>query len=43
MYVCTHSPSAALNLTDDAVCQEAADSDYDSDCDIDGVDDALFF
>ena len=35
--------SAALNLTDDAIamCQEA-DSDYDSDCDIDDVDDALF-
>ena len=37
--------SAALNLTDDAnaMCQEEADSDYDSDRDIDDVDDALFF
>ena len=35
--------SAALNLTDDNMCQEEADSDYDSDCDIDDVDDALFF
>ena len=35
--------SAALNLTDDALCQEEADSDYDSDCDVDDVDDALFF
>ena len=35
--------SATLNLTDDNMCQEEADSDYDSDCDIDDVDDALFF
>ena len=35
--------SAALNLTDDNMCQEEADSHYDSDCDIDDVDDALFF
>ncbi|XP_078383836.1 uncharacterized protein LOC144666311 [Oculina patagonica] len=35
--------SAALNLTDDALCQEEADSDYDSDCDVDDVDDALLF
>ena len=35
--------SAALTLTDDAMCQEEADSDYDSDCDIDDVNDALFF
>ena len=35
--------SAALNLTDDAMCQEEADSDCDRDCDIDDVDDALFF
>ena len=34
---------AALNLTDDAMCQEKEDSDYDSACDIDNVDDALFF
>ena len=35
--------SATLNLTDDNMCQKEADSDYDSDCDIDDVDDALFF
>ena len=35
--------SATLNLTDDNMCQEEVDSDYDSDCDIDDVDDALFF
>ena len=35
--------SAALNLTDDNMRQEEADSDYNSDCDIDDVDDALFF
>ena len=35
--------SAALNITDDAMCQEEADSDYDSSCHIDDVDDALFF
>ena len=29
--------SATLNLTDDNMCQEEADSDYDSDCDIDDV------
>ena len=35
--------SATLKLTDDNMCQEEADSDYDSDCDIDDVDDALLF
>ena len=35
--------SAALNLTDDVMCQEEADSDCNSDCDIDNVDDALYF
>ena len=35
--------SAALNLTDNNMCQEEADSDYDRDCDIDDVDDVLFF
>ena len=35
--------SAALNLTDDNMCQEEADSDNDSDWDIDDVVDALFF
>ena len=35
--------SATLNLTDDNMCQEEADSDYDSDCDIGDVDDVLFF
>ena len=35
--------SSALNLTDGAMCHEEADSDYDSDCDIDDVDDSLFF
>ena len=35
--------SATLNLTDDAMCQEKEDSDYYSACDIDDVDDALFF
>ena len=39
----TQSASAALNLTDDNMCQEEADSDYHSDCDIDDVDEALFF
>ena len=28
---------AALNLSDDNMCQEEADSDYDSDCDIEDV------
>ena len=39
------SASAALNLTNDAIamCQEEADSDYDSDRDIDDVYDPLFF